>query len=138
MAARSAFKDLILDADLPPRLRPELVARGFAAVRLSELRLHRMQDEPMIQLLVEQRDVGTFVMVTGDDKMPKTHRDLVLRTGLAIATIDGRWEGRGYPSQECWHRDVVHRWAHRMRRHDDKEIRRYRPDAHALWRPRAR
>ncbi len=138
MAARTPPKELILDADLPPRLKPELVARGISAIRLSELNLHRMQDEPMIRLLVEQRDVGTFVMVTGDDKMPKTHRDLVLRTGLAIATIDGRWEGRGYPSQENWHRDVVHRWAHRMRLHHDKEVRRYRPDTHGLWRPRAK
>lgn len=138
MAGGPPFKELILDADLPPRLRTELVGRGITATRLAELNLHRLYDEPMIMGLIECRSVEEFVLVTGDDKMPLTHRDLVRRVGLTIATVDGRWQNRGYASQESWHRDVIHRWAHRIQTHADKEIRRYARNRHALWSPRTR
>jgi hypothetical protein len=126
---------LVVDADLPKRLVTELSARGREAVALSELLLHREEDEPMLRSLVSRfGDSVTWVLVTGDDAMPDDHDSVLQELGVTLATVDPR-RPQGI-DEDAWRRDVVHRWAHAMGNQAAGSIRRYSVARHGLWRPR--
>lgn len=135
---RRIVKEIVLDADLPRRLRGELVARGMRATTLAELKIDGLLDDPMLAALSEKRHPAGIVLVTADDKMPRDHGDNIRRLGFTVATIDGRWQGKGFDTQDQWNRDTVHRWAHRMNIQAEKEIRRYSPARQNLWAARSR
>ncbi len=129
----------MLDADLPNGLKMELRQRGYDVERLRDLNLHQLQDVPMLRALREVRTPAEIVLVTSDDRMPRSHGPTLQEVGFAVATIYGRWQDDPrYDSQDCWRRDAIHRWAHRMVVHSDKEIRRYTPGRSSVWKARIR
>ena len=126
---------LVIDADVNKRVATELNARGRQAVAVSEVDLHRREDEPLLRGLVTQFGAPeSWILVTGDDAMPDEHGDLLAELGVTLATLDPR-QPAGL-SQDAWRRDVVHRWAHAIGRQGIGTIRRYSLHRHGLWRPR--
>jgi hypothetical protein len=132
---------LILDASISSRVAHELNERGRTAVSTAELGIGRLLDDPLLRALAERDD--EWVLVAADDKMPFEHSEAVNDTGATIATVDGAWENFCQRhslslTPEQFKRDSVHRWAHVMAEQPDREVRRFTPLSHALWRPKKR
>lgn len=126
---------LVIDADIDNRVATELKARGREAIAASELKAHRMKDEPLLRALADRLgEPSTWVLLTGDDAMPDDHADVLAELRVTLATIDPRRPpGTG---EDAWRRDVVHRWAHAMGEQRTGTIRRYSIHRHGLWKPR--
>lgn len=105
------------------------------------LGMHRLSDSELLARLA--RFDYEWVLVTGDDRMPFVHSDVVSQYHPTIATVDGEWErictalGRGL-SQAQFQHETVHRWAHVISEQGAGEVRRYSPRSGQLWRPRAK
>jgi hypothetical protein len=125
---------LVLDENLNPRLATELSRRGRDATRVQELGLRGSADPQLLDKLDGQLD--TWVLVTADDALPKSHAEAVQRVRATIATINPEREA-GWPL-ETWRREIVHRWAHAMQEQAAGTIRRYTLRRHGIWRPRRR
>ncbi len=101
---------------------------------MSALGLAELKDPPLLAALREKLIEVDWVLLTGDDNMPAEHPTHL--TGLTVATVDGRWEGKGL-EQEDWKWETCQRWAHYMAdRQAPATIRRYSPKATRLWTPR--
>lgn len=122
---------LVVDESLTPRIGSELRKRGRHAASLAQLGLKGLKDEPMLLALAEQLD-EPYVLVTGDDAMPATHRTAIAETATTLATLDPRWQRTGL-KQECYKHEVVHRWAHAMANQRPGTIRRYSLTANRSW-----
>ena len=93
-----------------------------------------MEDPELLADLRQRFNGVDWVLLTGDDNMPSEHAEIV--DGLTIATVDGRWEGRGF-TQEQWKWETCHRWAHYIAEvHPPATIRRFSPFSHRPWTPR--
>jgi hypothetical protein len=111
---------LVLDENLPHRLKTELDRRGRTAIRLSELGLKGSDDADLLKAL--DQDLPDWILVTADDKMPLAHAVAVTRVAATIATVDPRHPGTIGLDQ--WRCEVVHRWAHRIHEQEMGTVRR--------------
>lgn len=98
-----------------------------------------MLDHELLARLARLEDEWT--LVTGDDRMPFAHADVVSKLKSTIATVDGEWEkycrSRGLGlSQEQFKQETVHRWAHVMADQSEGEVHRYSPSRNRIWTPR--
>ena len=123
---------IVIDEDLPQRLRTELWNRGRTTERVRFYGLSGSLDPALLPALAAQLD--DCVLVTGDDKMPLAHAAIVASVGATIATVEPRRpEG---VTLDAWRREVVHRWAHKIHEQRDGEVRRYSYTTHRIWTPR--
>jgi hypothetical protein len=132
---------LIIDESLSNRISAELVKRGRRSESNYSLGLTRRLDRPLIEKLSLRED--EWVLVTGDDRMPEEHAEIIARTGATIATVDGRWEPfcklhSLQIGQAEFQWDTVHRWAHVIAEQPERTIRRYNPLRHSPWTKRTR
>ena len=105
---------VVIDADINKRLASELKKRGRDALATSELLIAGLKDAPLLQHLHDTYGRHGYVLLTGDDKMPFQHADVVAKLGCTIATVDPH-RGPGYEPDERvmeWRKDVGHRWFH--------------------------
>lgn len=112
---------LILDEDVNPSLREELLGRGIATETVKGLDLLGTKDDALLEQLMQEspNQNEPCVLVTCDAKMPDEHRSAIRRTGVRIAVL----EGAGNSDSE--QRDRVHRWAHRIAVQPPRTVRRY-------------
>lgn len=121
---------IVIDADLNKRLATELEARGRAACSLASLHLDRSLDPVVLRRLHERLTVP-WVLVTGDDRMPGDHGDVIVEVVATIATVDSRCPP-GY-GLDGYRREVVHRWAHVIAEQPAGLVRRYSLQGHRKW-----
>jgi hypothetical protein len=127
---------LVIDADLPKRLAVELNTRCRRAVHVATLDLARDVKDPELlrRLAAHYEDQPSWVLITGDDRMPAQHGTVIEETAATIATI--------HPirpqsvTEDGWYRDVVHRWAHAMQQQAPQTVRRYTFANSQIWKPR--
>jgi hypothetical protein len=129
---------LVIDADLNRRIATELKRRGRRAVALSELQLRHAKDPELLMSLAEYFGDEPWVLVTGDDKMPAVHPDVIQEVGATLATVDGRRPPTYLDDEDGWGREVVHRWAHLMEKQTPGSIRRYSAGGGRNWARRRR
>ena len=112
---------LILDENINPSLRKELIGRGITTETLKRLDLLKAKDDFLLEKLAQnfQNRKETWVLVTCDSKMPDEHRSAIRRTGARIAVLKG---AGGSDSEQ---RDRVHRWAHRIAVQPPQTVRLY-------------
>jgi len=136
----SLRRELVVDANLDKRLAGELRSRGRAAVSVYPHGLSHLKDPELLERLSELYRPEAWVLVTGDDRMPGDHRELIERVGTTVATIDPLHDTEHQIDE--WRRDVVHRWAHVMQSQTQGAVRRYSLRWHRPWtlrrRPRPR
>lgn len=130
--------ELIIDANLPKRLATELKNRGRRSVSTAQLGLKDAKDPSLLEILAERPE--PWVLVTGDDKMPEEHAEVIAELRPTIATVDPRRDEQYQaPDQEdAWNREVVHKWAHKMATQAPGTIRRYSLGGHRMWTSRRR
>jgi hypothetical protein len=126
---------LVLDENLPRRLKTELDKRGRPAKRLNEFGLVGNLDPSLIASLSDSIDT-LWVLVTADDAMPLEHGAILRQYELTVATIDP-WKPHGRDT-DSWRRDVVHRWVHAMDSQADRTTMRYSLSRGSIWRVRKR
>lgn len=123
---------LVIDESLDKRLAHQLEQRGRRAQSVEWLGLLANLDAALLRALHERED--DWMLVTGDDDMPREHGPLITSLGTTVATVDGRrsleW------GREEWKKEIVHRWAHVMQKQQPGTIRRYGINRHAVWTPR--
>ena len=124
---------IVVDASIDNRAATELKRRGRDAVALSALGLRHENDEDLLPKLTDlyASEGRAWMLVTGDDAMPREHGGTLSRLGVTLATIDPRRPDDVL--QDAWQRDVVHRWAHAMQVQAPGTIRRYSPHRNATW-----
>ena len=122
-------RTIITDENLSTRMATELKRRGFEAQSIAHLGLKQLKDPELIAAL-NGLDFP-WVLLTGDDKLPLVHSDVVELYEPTIAVIGPRiTSGRGI---EMHRADVTHRWAHKIAVQDEGTIRRYSSKSHRLW-----
>lgn len=121
---------LILDENMPKRLRTELNNRNRQTYRTLELGAGGT-DPQVIKHLTTHLNYD-WILVTADDAMPREHRPLLASYGVTVATI-AVTPAPTY-SIDQWRRDVVHRWAHVMQAQSSGSIKRYWFHRHTAWR----
>jgi hypothetical protein len=89
----------VIDASLNPRIAHDLRERGRHAYSLAQLNLRHAKDPVMIPELYAR--YPTCVLVTGDDKMPGEHREVIELAGATVATITGQRPEPYTESQEA-------------------------------------
>lgn len=128
---------LVVDASLSNRIAGELRNRGRNAVAVSQLSLHRVTDDVLLDSLATEYHQDEFVLVTADDAMPLAWEARLLEYKFAVATVDPRVVPPWTISDDCWSRDAVHRWAHLMATQEPGTWRRYSPFRSRTWTKRA-
>jgi hypothetical protein len=114
---------LVIDEDLLPRVATYLRARGRAARSVAQLGLRDRKDPELLEELSKRDDLGDWVLVTGNDRMPEEHPEVFERLQPTVATIDPRRTES--VSELHWRMDVVQRWAHRMQDLEPGAVYRY-------------
>lgn len=85
---------LVVDASVDNRIAAELRFRRRAAVALSQLGIHRLEDPDLIPELCTQMPDMQWVLVTADDSMPDDWADIIAWRQPTIATDEGRLRRR--------------------------------------------
>lgn len=130
---------LIVDENLDKRIATYLTKRGRPSQSHQELGMTGMLDGDVLSQLASLK--CDWIFITGDDRMPFEHSEVIERFGATIATIDGEWEkcctanGLNLTQQEFNH-ETVHRWAHVMAEQTEGQVRRYSPLKNSVWTPR--
>jgi hypothetical protein len=129
---------LVIDADLPKRLAPQLIGRSRNAISAAALGLsENVKDPELLRGLAENYNgKRAWILVTGDDAMPAEHGDVIIETEATIATIHP-----DYPvdmTEHAWRVDLVQRWAHAMQEQALQTVRRYALTGSQVWKPRRR
>lgn len=127
---------LVIDASLNPRIAHDLRERGRHACSLAQLNLRHAKDPVMIPELYAR--YPTCVLVTGDDKMPGEHREVIELAGAIVATITGQRPTPYRENQEAWEREIVQRWAHEMQEQHARALTRYGAGGGRRWTPQRR
>jgi hypothetical protein len=104
---------LVIDEDCNWKIAPELTARGYDATSSEQLGLAGRNVKDPIWLYILARWHTPYVLITFDNKMPRRHRDELLKRNTTLAVIDSKADRKGRTREE-YTREVVHRWAHRM------------------------
>jgi hypothetical protein len=127
---------LVVDEETSKSVADDLRKRGRNGSSVYRLNLTGYKDVPLLREL-HRRLAGTdWMLITGDDAMPGEHAVVIAELKITIATIDGRPQSyAGYPTQDCWKRDVIHRWAHVMEVQPAGSVRRY-GRSHQVWKQR--
>lgn len=138
MAAGSAVPLLVVDASLSTRIAAELRKRGRDARSLAQMGLKKLLDPDLIPRLADRLADVEWLLLTGDDRMPLEHGEIIEACGATVATVHpwADYRGRGFPSQEAYKHEVVHRWAHKLVEQKPRTVRRYTPFRHGVWTPR--
>jgi hypothetical protein len=89
---------LVIDEGLNKRLGGEIRRRGRRAASVAQLHLRGAKDPTLLRTLFS-RDPDC-VLVTGDDRMPEDHGDVLAEVKATVATIDPE-RFAGY-SEEEW------------------------------------
>jgi hypothetical protein len=129
---------IVVDADLPRRLKGQLLSRGRRAIHAADLGLAEgVKDPELLRGLGELygREVD-WILVTGDDGMPAEHGPIIIETEATIATIHP--EQPTDLTEHAWRIDVVQRWAHAMQAQVPQTVRRYDMAGGKVWTPRRR
>jgi hypothetical protein len=132
----AGLRRIIVDADLPRRLAPELAKRGRPALSTAELGLSEFNDPQLLQELAVRFESQPWILITGDDAMPAEHGETIVKTRATIATIHP--EQPPGITQDAWRRDIVHRWAHVLQTQADGHVRRYTRSGSRPWTARHR
>jgi Domain of unknown function (DUF5615) len=127
---------LVLDENLNSRLAAEIRARGRDAHSVYSLGLQGLADPELLERLSGQYRPESWVLVTGDDRMPLDHGEELTRLEVTVATIDPLVRPPYNPDQ--WRRDVAQRWAHVMQEQPVGSLRRYSVNWHRVWTARRR
>lgn len=127
---------IIVDADLPRRLAPELAKRERPARSTAELGLSEFNDPQLLQELALRFESQPWILITGDDAMPAEHGETIVKARATVATIHP--EQPPGITQDAWRRDIVHRWAHVFQTQADGEVRRYHGSGSRRWTARRR
>jgi hypothetical protein len=127
---------IIVDADLPRRLAPELAKRDRPAFSTAEIGLSEFNDPQLLQELAVRFESRPWILITGDDAMPAEHGKTIVNTRATIATIHP--ERPVGITQDAWRRDIVHRWAHVFQTQADGDVRRYTNSGSRAWTARRR
>lgn len=125
---------LLIDENLTRRIASELRKRGKNAIAIVSTELKGAKDPDL--LLAIARDHPNAVLITGDDNLPATHRDVLKETGVTLAIVSPEREP-SYSTEE-WEREIVHKWAHKMEAQEAGSIRRYFLVGSRPWRTRRR
>lgn len=125
------LRTLVIDADMPRRIRTEISHRGRNVERVQRFGLKNSKDPALLPALDEILD--DWILITGDNKMPFAHAAAVREVRGTIATIDPRRpDGVDLIN---WRFEVVHRWLHKMHEQKAGEVRRYSYRSHRIWTP---
>lgn len=138
MPEGSVERLIVVDASLSTRIPSELRKRGRDARSLAQLGLKTLLDPDLIPRLAARFTGDDWMLLTGDDAMPLAHGEIIAACELTVATVHP-WQDykhRGFPSQEAYKHEVVHRWAHKLIEQKPQAIRRYTPFRHSVWTPR--
>jgi hypothetical protein len=121
---------LIVDESLNKRIAADLRHRGMNASAVAALGWKGLTDPPLLRAIA--REHSEAVLITGDDNLPATHRDVLDETHITIAII-----GPGRPPEvpeDEWDFDVVQRWAHKMAEQPAASVKRYSLAGAREWR----
>ena len=112
---------LVLDENINPSLRKELIGRGITTETVKGLDLLKAKDDFLLEALTQkfQNRKETWVLVTCDSKMPDEHRSAIRRTRAQIAVL------KGAGNSDSEQRDRAHRWAHRIAEQPPQTVRLY-------------
>ena len=127
---------LVIDASLSPEVAIRLRERGRASIPVKDHGLGRRLDPSLLTELAGIHADEPWVLVTGDDKMPDEHADLIAELSVTVATVDGALLGRD--DSEQMKREVVQRWAHKMAEQDHGSVVRYGLSTGRRWVKRRR
>ena len=130
-------RTMVIDEDLLPRLATDLRRRGRDAQSVAQLDLRHATDPELLEALAGRDDLGDWILVTGNDRMPEEHPETFRRLAPTVATIDPR---QSEPLKELhWRFDVVQRWAHRIQEQEPGTVCRYTLGRGGIaWTPRRR
>lgn len=131
--AGAPARTLVIDESLDKRLAVELARRGRPAKSVSSLGLRGSSDSDLLDRLDAQ--LGAWVLVTADDRMPEGQARALAAGNGAVATIGPRGDSAAWPL-EAYRHEVVHRWAHAMHAQLPGTARRYGLTNQRAWRPR--
>jgi len=123
-----------VDESLSTRIATELRNRGRESITIAALDLKERDDGEILRRLAKRSDRWT--LLTADDQLPLVWKDVVDETNATVATINPV-----YPvpyTENEWHHDVAHRWAHAICQQTRGTVRRYFLTTHRLWTPRYR
>src|SRR6266511_1228980 len=118
-----AYRLLIIDESLTPRIASTLRNRGRAARGVADLGYKKSKDPDLLAIIAKEHPDA--VLVTTDDDMPNEHGDLLRIYEITLAVVDGRRPYEYLDDQEAWEWDIVHRWAHKMADQERGTWRRY-------------
>ncbi|MGH3071493.1 MAG: hypothetical protein ACRDNB_04375 [Gaiellaceae bacterium] len=106
---------LVIDEDLNWKIAIELRARGYLDTTSAEEWgvAGRSVKDPLWLYIIERSNVPS-VLVTFDNKMPRVHKDAILKQHSTLAVIDSKADRQGLTREE-YTREVIHRRAHGMR-----------------------
>jgi hypothetical protein len=130
---------LIIDECLPPRISAALRKRGRRSKSVRAVTGNGLKDVPLLRALCHLLDDEVWTLVTGDDRMPWDHSDVIEELGVTVATLLPYRKARTVLASPVEYQfEIVHRWAHHMSELEDGTIRRYKLRQHEVWRPRFR
>lgn len=126
--------EVVVDESLATRIATELRGRGRQSITVAALELRGQSDGNIIRKLAERSE--QWILLTADDQLPLEWRDVIEATKATVATIHPT-RPASYTENE-WHRDVAHRWAHAICEQCQGTVRRYSLNTHRVWTPRYR
>lgn len=117
------LRRLVLDEDMNWKLAKELQRRGLLnATSNKELELLGKKDGALIKALSQSHE--PCVLVAWDNRMMKAHAAELQHFGLTVAVVDKKAD-RGGLTDEQYYREVIHRWAHLMKRQAEGSVVKY-------------
>ena len=123
--------EIVVDESLSTRIATELGNRGRKSITVAALDLRGQEDGDIVRQLAERSD--QWVLLTADDRLPLVWHEVIAQTCATIATIHPVYPV-SYTENE-WHHDVSHRWAHVICEQGQGTVRRYYLKTHRLWTP---
>jgi hypothetical protein len=128
---------LVIDACIGKAIAARLRDRGRNAISTSAIGLSdNVKDPEVLRGIRALYEDDSWVLVTGDDRMPAEHGAVIHETRATIATVHPD-PPDGVAEYE-WLTDVIHRQAHVMQRQPPQTVRRYTFEASRVWHPRRR
>ena len=128
------MREVVVDENLGTRIATELRNRGRESITMAALNIRGRSDGEIIRMLAERSE--RWVLLTADDQLPLAWSKVIKAASATVAIIHPR-RPASYTQNE-WHHDVAHRWAHVFCEQDQGTVRRYSLRSHRAWTPRYR